>query len=100
VFRDEQFASAARPEHLDSHEYWRYHYGVKTVHSNGINRVQISERLPLLACEGYVASNLLDRATGFHTADYVPPRQMLMFEAHVGLGENADLRQTADRPAR
>ncbi|HTS58588.1 MAG TPA: hypothetical protein VMH03_13655 [Terriglobales bacterium] len=100
MFRDEQFARAARPEHFDPHQDRRYDHGVKTVHSNCINRVQISERLPFLACEGYVASNLLDRATGFHTADYVPPRQMLVFEAHVRLGENADLRQTADRPVR
>jgi hypothetical protein len=71
---------------------------VKTVDSDCVYGVKVSQRLPLIAGEGHVASDLFDRAPGLHTPDHVPPRQMLVFETHVGLGENADLGQTADRP--
>jgi hypothetical protein len=71
---------------------------VKTVELNRVNGVKVSQWLPLIAGERHVASDLFDRAAGLHTPDHIAPRQMLVFETHVGLGENADLGQTADRP--
>jgi hypothetical protein len=70
---------------------------VKTVDSDCVYGVKVSQRLPLIAGEGHVASDLFDRAPGLHTPDHVSPRQMLVFETHVGLGENADLGQAANR---
>ena len=91
VLGDKQLASAARPEHFDSHKYWRYDHRVETVDSDCVYGVKVSQWLPLIAGERHVASDLFDRAAGLHTPDHVPPRQMLVFETHVGLGENANL---------
>jgi hypothetical protein len=70
---------------------------VKTVDSDCVYGVKVSQRLPLIAGEGHVTSDLFDRAAGLDTPDHVAPRQMLVFETHVGLGENADLGQAANR---
>jgi hypothetical protein len=71
---------------------------VKTVDSDCVYGVKVSQRLPLIADERHVAPDLFDRAARLHTPDYIPPRQILVFETHVGLGENADLGQPANRP--
>jgi hypothetical protein len=70
---------------------------VKTVDPDCVYGVKVSQGLSLFVGEGHVASDLFDRAAGLHSPDHVPPRQMLVFETHVGLGENADLGQTANR---
>jgi hypothetical protein len=71
---------------------------VKTVDSDCVYGVEVSQRFPLIAGEGHVTSDLFDRAARLHTPDNVAPREILVFETHVGLGENADLGQTAYRP--
>jgi hypothetical protein len=71
---------------------------VKTVDPDCVYGVKVRQGLSLFAGERHVAADLFDRAAGLHTPDHVPPCQMLVFETHVGLGENADLGQTADRP--
>jgi hypothetical protein len=70
---------------------------VKTVDADGVYGVKVGQWLSLIAGKRHVAADLFDCAAGLHTPDHVPLRQMLVFEAHVGLGENADLGQTADR---
>ncbi|HMD84510.1 MAG TPA: hypothetical protein VKO18_07390 [Terriglobia bacterium] len=70
---------------------------MKTVDPDCVYGVKVSQWLPLIANERHVAPDLFDRAAGLNPSDHVAPRQMLVFETHVGLGENADLGQTADR---
>jgi hypothetical protein len=84
-------AGATGSKQLDSHKHWSYNHCMNSVHSDGIDRMEIRQWLALQPTERNVPPEVLHRTAGFDASHHIAFGPMLVFEAHLGLRKNADL---------
>jgi hypothetical protein len=68
------------------------------VHADGINWMEVGQRLTLQPTEGNVPADFLHGAAGFDSSRDIPSRQMLVLEAYGRLSKDSYLVQTAQHP--
>jgi len=66
---------------------------MNSVHSDGIDWMEIRQWLTIRPTERNVPAEVLDGTAGFDSSHHIAFAQMLVFEAHVGLRKNAYLIQ-------
>jgi hypothetical protein len=100
VLADEELAGSARSEQFDSDEDSSNHYGMKAVHSYGVDQMQIRQRLPARPAEGNVSADFPHRPARFDSSHYISSRQKLMLKAYLRLRENSYVVQPTQRSLR
>jgi hypothetical protein len=74
VLRDQESASSAASEQLNSHKDRGNHHSMNAVDSHSVDRMEIRQRLSGRAAEGNVSADLSHRAARFDTSHDVSPR--------------------------
>lgn len=86
--RDQQLAGPVRSEDLDPHKDRSNDYGMRAIDSNGINGMQMRQRLAVWPAEGDIPPESLHRTARFDAPHNISARQMLVLEAHVRLSKD------------
>lgn len=60
-----------------------------SVHSDGVDRMEIRQWLASRTAERHVPAKILYRAARFYSSHDVPSRQMLVFQSHTGLNKDS-----------
>jgi hypothetical protein len=89
--RDEKLVRAPRPQHFHPHQDGSNHHSMNSIHTDGINGMEVSQRLAIFAGEGHVVTHLADSAARFHSPDHVPLRQILVLQSHFRPSKNSNL---------
>ena len=95
MLRDKQLARSTCTKQRDSDEDLSYYRCMDSVHSDGVDWMEIGQWLARQPAERNVAAEILHGTAGFDPSHNIAFRQMLVFEAHLGLRENAGLSQTS-----
>jgi hypothetical protein len=90
ITRDQQLVRPAGSQHFDPDQGRRHDDSVRSVHSDSIDGMKVSERLAVIAGEGHVVPNLLDASPRLHSPDHVAMCQVLMLQAHFRASRDAD----------
>jgi hypothetical protein len=64
---------------------------MNSIHPDGINGMEVSQRFAIFAGEGHVVTHLADSAARFHSPDHVAPRQMLVLQTHFRTSKDPNL---------
>jgi hypothetical protein len=89
--RDEKFVRAPRPQHFRPHQDGSYNDGMNSIHTDGINGMEVNQRFTILPAESHVVTHLSDSSARFHSPDHVAPRQMLMLQTHFRSSKNPNV---------
>src|SRR5215472_17720314 len=98
VTRDQQFVGSAFSKHIRTQHGVRYDNGVQTVHSNGLDWVQILQWFAVFTSESNVATNISCRTARFESTDHITLRQLLMFDTEQGVSVDASFFEYPHRP--
>jgi len=90
VARDEEFVRAPRPQHFHPQQEGGDHHGMNSIHPDGINGMEISQRFAIFAGEGHVVAHLTNSPTRFHPSDHVAPREMLVLQTYFRPSKNSN----------
>jgi hypothetical protein len=91
VARDEKLVRAPRPQHFHPQQEGADHHGMNSIHPDGINGMEVSQRLAIFAAEGHIVAHLSDCPARFHPPDHVAPREMLVLQTYFRPSKNSDL---------
>jgi hypothetical protein len=69
-----------------------------SVHSDGIDWMEVRQWLTIRRTEGNVSADLLHCTAGFDSSHDIPSCQMLVFETHARLSKDSYLIQTPAHP--
>lgn len=87
--RDKQLTGSTRSEQLDSHKNRGDNHSMKSIHSDGIDWMEIHQWLTIWSAERNVAANLLHRTARLDASQNILSGQMLVLETYVRLRENS-----------
>jgi len=90
VARDEEFVRAPRPQHFHPQQEGGDHHGMNSIHPDGINGMEISQRFAIFAGECHVVAHLTNSPTRFHPSDHVAPREMLVLQTYFRPSKNSN----------
>jgi hypothetical protein len=89
--RDEKFVRAPRPQDFRPHQDRSYNDGMNSIHTDGINGMEVCQRFTIFPAESHVVTHLADSAARFHSPDHVASRQMLMLQTHFRPSQDSSL---------
>jgi hypothetical protein len=64
---------------------------MNSIHTDGINGMEVSQGLAIFTTESHVVTHLADSAARFHSPDNVAPRQMLVLQTHFRPSQDSSL---------
>jgi len=97
MLRYQQFVGSFLAQHLDSHQHWRNHNRMKSVHADRFDRMQIFDRLTIFLGEGHVSPKVSNRPARPHSAYHIAFRQVLVFQTYRGLHKDSSFFQHPQR---
>jgi hypothetical protein len=91
IARDEEFVCAPRPQHFHPHQDGSDHHGMNAIYTDGVDGMQVRQRIAIFAGEGHVVAHLANGAARFHSPDHVAPREVLVLQTDFRTSENPNL---------
>ncbi|HVI09304.1 MAG TPA: hypothetical protein VND65_13530 [Candidatus Binatia bacterium] len=92
-----ELAGSARSKQFNAYEDGSNHYRVNAVDSDGVDQMQIRQRLATRPAEGNVSAEFLRRTTGLDSPHHIPLHHLLVLKAYVGLRKNTCFLQAPQR---
>jgi hypothetical protein len=88
---NEELVCVPSAQHFYPHQDRSYNDGMNAINTDGIDGMEIRQRLAIFPAEGYVVAHLSDSPARFHSPDHVAMRQMLVLQAHFRPSKDSNL---------
>ena len=100
VERNRQFACPYSAQHLHAHQALRKEDRMTAIHGNRVERLQPRQWISFRRNECARPAHVGDRAAGFHAAQHIALRQVLMFKRDSGCAIDASLLERPEHAGR
>jgi hypothetical protein len=97
---DEQLVSVVFPQHVHAHESLGDYYGMDSVASNRLDRMQALKRAAILTRKRHIPAKLTHRSARLQATNHVPLCQMLVLDTDRRVREDSFVPQHAQRASR
>jgi hypothetical protein len=97
---DEQLVSVVFPQHVHAHDSLGDYYGMDSVESNRLDRMQTLKRAAILTRKRHIPAKLAHRAARLQATNHVPLCQMLMLDGDRRVGKDSFVLQHTQRTSR
>jgi hypothetical protein len=85
VPRDQKFVGVPLSEHIGADKSRGYDNCVKSIHSDGLDGVEIFQEIAVFVRKSYVPADVADATARLQSADHIALRQLLVFDTELGV---------------